>query len=217
MPAASARLFVALELPAAVRDALVAWRAPLLADAGGAPRGVDPAALHVTLCFLGTHPLDAIEGVGEALVRALGAAPPAPGTQTLGAAPPAPGAHEIASAPHVGGLALGDPLWLPRRRPRSLAVAIADADGALAAVQAAVADALVAGGWLAPETRPFLPHVTVARLRGSAPAGPGRALTSDPLPAPPALAFAGTAVTLYRSHIGGGPARYERLVRVLLR
>jgi RNA 2',3'-cyclic 3'-phosphodiesterase len=41
------RLFVALELPDLVRDALVAWRP------SGGLRLVDPIALHVTLCFLG--------------------------------------------------------------------------------------------------------------------------------------------------------------------
>ena len=46
------RLFVALELPEPVRDALVAWRAAVLADVP-ALRAVARKSLHVTLCFLG--------------------------------------------------------------------------------------------------------------------------------------------------------------------
>ncbi|ADB51663.1 2'-5' RNA ligase family protein [Conexibacter woesei] len=209
MPAgSSARLFVALDLPAEVRDALVAWRAPVLAAAEGGLRAVDPAALHVTLCFLGSLPLASVEPVGEAVMGAIGS--------VGGAAGPHGGAPVPGVDVGVGGLALGDGLWLPRRRPRVLTVALEDGDGALAAVQAAVADALTAGGWFAPEPRRYLPHVTVARVRERRPAA-AAALTRAPLPATPALAFAGVAVTLYRSLLGGGPARYEPLVRVALR
>jgi hypothetical protein len=36
------------------------------------------------------------------------------------------------------------------------------------------------------------------------------------MPAPPALAFAGVAVVLYRSHLEPGGARYEAQTRVAL-
>ena len=66
----------------------------------------------------------------------------------------------------------------------------------------ALGDAL----WLAPRR----PHVTVARVRrGAAPRQRG-------LPDAPSASFAGEAVTLYRSWLGGGPARYEALERVPL-
>ena len=57
--------------------------------------------------------------------------------------------------------------------------------------------------------RPFRPHVTVARVRR----GPR---PSRDLPDPPRATFAGEAVTLFRSHLGRGPARYEALERVEL-
>lgn len=196
MEAASARLFVALDLPAEVRDALLAWRAPLLAAEPRTLRPVAPEALHLTLCFLGQLPLDALTPLGEAVV----------------------GVTEGREA--VGGLELGGPLWLPRRRPHALTLGLHDPRGELAALQAAVAAALAAGGWLPAEERPYLPHLTVARVRRGGEGGGGgdaRSLARRALAAPPALVFGGAGVTLYRSHLGGGPARYEAVARQSLR
>lgn len=210
MEGESARLFVALDLPAAVRSALLAWRAPVLAASEGALRPVAEEALHVTLCFLGSLPLDAAEPVGAAVERAAGGWA-AGGRADRGT--DADGA-EADGAPAVDGLALGAPLWLPRRRPHALTLALSDRDGALGRLQSALAAALAAGGWFEAEARPFLPHVTVARVRR---AGDPRALARQELPEPPSAAFAGVAVTLYRSHLGRGGARYEALTRVSLR
>ena len=185
----AARLFVALELPPAVRDALVAWRVRTVRDGDGALRGVPAASLHVTLCFLGAQPLAAVPEIADA-VRA------------------------TATGVAVDGLVLGGAVWLPRRRPRVLAVALEDAGAELGALQGALAEALAAGGWYAPERRRFLPHVTVARVRSGA--RPPATLLRAPVPAPPALAVPAATVTLMRSHLGGGPARYEPLARVPL-
>ena len=103
------------------------------------------------------------------------------------------------------GLRLAGALLLPPRRARVLTVAVEDVDGALAPLQAAVSDRLAAAGLFVPEKRPFRPHVTLARLRSGARAP--RAVAVEP----PALAFSGTAVTLYRSHLGRGGATYEPL------
>lgn len=84
----------------------------------------------------------------------------------------------------------------PRRTPRFLAVSLEDPTGRLGALQQAV----VAAARREPEERPFWPHVTVARPRDR------RARTARrDLPPPPALTFAGTALTLYRSRLGRGP------------
>jgi 2'-5' RNA ligase len=204
--APTARLFVALDLPDPARDALVDWRTPLVQRSGGVLRAVPEEALHVTLCFLGSLP--------EAEIPALSAV------------------VEERAAP-ADGLALGAPLWLPRRRPRVLTVELEDRERQLGALQADVGARLVEGGWFAPEPRPFLPHVTVARVRGAggrgdrggAPggrrgAGPAEleALLADGGPPPP-VTFAGAALVLYRSHLGRGPdggSQYEPLVRVPL-
>jgi 2'-5' RNA ligase len=180
--ALSARLFAALDLPAAVRAKLAEFGRGAAAD-DFALRAVGPDALHVTLAFLGHRPLDDIE--------------------------PARAAVAAAAAP-VPGLSLGDPLWLSPRRPHVLTIAVDDGEGALARLHAAVVEALADAVGFVPERRAFRPHVTVARVRrGAVPRRGG-------LPEAPRADFAGEAVTLYRSWLGGGPARYEPLERVAL-
>jgi RNA 2',3'-cyclic 3'-phosphodiesterase len=120
---------------------------------------------------------------------------------------PAREAVRGAAAP-VPDLALGDALWLAPRRPHVLTVEIEDRDGALIALQERVAAALGDAVGFEPDRRRFRPHVTVARVRhGARPRRRG-------LPDPPEASFAGEALTLYRSYLGGGPARYEALERV---
>jgi RNA 2',3'-cyclic 3'-phosphodiesterase len=177
----SARLFVALELPAAVRADLAAF-GHAAADGDDALRPVRDDALHATLAFLGHRDPADIPLAVTAVRDAPTAAPP---------------------------LALGDPLWLAPRRPHVLTVALDDLDGALADLRARVIDALaIALDW-APERRSFRPHVTVARVRRGA-------RVRRKLPDPPRATFAGEAVTVFRSHLGRGPARYEVLERVAL-
>lgn len=185
-PAAAtrARLFVALELPVAARDALVEWRAAALRDVRGL-RLVAPDSLHATLCFLGSRPEPEIEPIAAAC-------------------------GVVAGEPESES-AFGDAVWLPRRRPRVLAVELEDPHGALARLQAALASTLVAGGWYAPESRPFLAHVTVARVAGKE----GRVRPID-LRAPPTGDFRCSRVTLYRSRLGPSGARYEPLSLVEL-
>lgn len=178
------RLFVALELPDPVRAALVRWRERLPADAGRSLRPVAAEALHVTLCFLGWRAEDEVEAIGSAC--------------SVARSEPAPA------------LALGAPVWLPRRRPRVLAVELDDVDGGLAQVQSALSGALAAGGWYKPENRPYLAHVTAARVKGVIRGGPGE------LHAPPRLDFHALRVVLYRSRLSPSGARYEPLTSVEL-
>lgn len=208
MPGERVRLFAALDLPDAVRDVVTAWRAPLLKADPRLLRPVAPEALHVTLCFLGQRDASEAEAIGGAMVAAAGDAVPS--------ARRADAFVDRASA-SVAGLALADPLWLPRRSPRVLAIGLLDGSGALGRLQARVAGALTAGGWFVPEARPFLPHVTVARVRSRGNERAARTLAGATLPPLPPLAFDGAAVTLYRSHLGPGGARYEPLARAELR
>jgi 2'-5' RNA ligase len=113
-----------------------------------------------------------------------------------------------APAPH---LELGDALWLAPRRPHVLTVAVGDPGGALAALHAEVLERLAEAlpAWT-PETRPLRPHITVARVRrGTQPRMTG-------LPAVPAATWSSGSVVLFRSHLGGGPARHEALARAAL-
>jgi RNA 2',3'-cyclic 3'-phosphodiesterase len=164
------RLFVALELPEAARSVLEAWRASAVSDVAGL-RPVRAEDLHVTLCFLGSRPAGEISEIGAAC--------------------------GVAAGEPVIESAFGEPVWLPRRRPRVLAVGLDDADGALARLQSTLSAALAAGGWYAPESRPFLPHVTVARVRSGR--DPGGRLRAPPLPSVSAGVVSCSRVTLYRS------------------
>jgi 2'-5' RNA ligase len=176
-----ARLFVALDLPEEVRSAVVGWQDENLA-AMPSLRVVSPESLHVTLCFLGWHAIEAVEAIGAATMRGSATAPD---------------------------LVMGAPVWLPRRRPRVIALEVDDAAGACVSLQSAVSDSLVEGAFYEREKRPFFPHVTVGRVRGGTP----RALGREDLPAPPALRFSGAAVTLYRSRPTSRGATYEALLR----
>ncbi|HUN79788.1 MAG TPA: RNA 2',3'-cyclic phosphodiesterase [Solirubrobacteraceae bacterium] len=114
----------------------------------------------------------------------------------------------------LGRLSLGAPLWLPPRRPRALAVELHDdSGGALHALQHSILRELTALCELESDPaaggrgggRRFRPHVTVARLRA------GDAPRQRALPATPALAFAAGAVTLQRSWLSPSGADYECL------
>lgn len=178
-----ARLFVGLELPADARAALVQWRSGHLPDGVGLRR-IEPDALHATLCFLGWRPTAEIDQIAAACS----------GVECL------PGVE----------LALGASVWLPARHPRVLAVELRDAHGGLSLVQRTLSDALQAGGWYEPEARPFLAHVTVARI------GKGERMRRVELPPPPPLTLRGSLMTLFRSLLGPGGARYERLRQIQL-
>jgi 2'-5' RNA ligase len=107
-------------------------------------------------------------------------------------------------------LELGPPLWLSPRRPRVIAVELRDLGDRLAAAQLRLSNALHAGGWYTPEDRQFRAHVTVARF------GKGARVKPHELPAPRAIRFQGSRVTLFRSRIGRAGASYEPLATVKL-
>jgi 2'-5' RNA ligase len=184
-PVERVRLFVALELPAEVRQELVRWRERV--PGAAAPvrlRWVTPASLHATLCFLGWRPVDEIPSIAQAC--------------------------GVAAACGPAQLTLVDPVWLPPRRPRVLAVELRDEADRLARVQGRLSNALEAGGWYEPENRAFRAHVTVARV----PKGGRVGRVAVPAPAP--LNFTGRQVTLFRSRLSAAGARYEPLASVAL-
>ena len=154
-------------------------------------RLVAPESLHVTLCFLGARPVAETAAIAAAV-------------------------RESSDPAAVVAVEIGDPVWLPARRPRVGACPLIDASGSLGALQARLAGRLLRGGWYEPERRPFLAHVTVARLGGGGSVGmAGRAAPAWPV-APAVGRFAAPAVTLFRSHTGSGGASYEALTTVAL-
>ena len=182
-PGERARLFVALELPGEVRDRLAAWRDAVVAGVPGL-RPVAVESLHVTLCFLGSVEVGAVDAIASAcgVVRGMPAA----------------------------SLTVRRGMWLPARRPGVLAVELFDDAERLGAVQAALSEALAAGGWYTPEKRPFLAHVTVARVGKGVRVRRGSALPD----LPDDFSFTSTTVTLFRSRLSGAGARYEGLASV---
>jgi RNA 2',3'-cyclic 3'-phosphodiesterase len=181
-----ARLFVALELCQRIVRELVRWREGVVAGIDDV-RLVSPDDLHVTLCFLGSRAVAEIDAIVAAcrVVAGSGTAP----------------------------LRLAEPIWLPRHRPRVLAVGLSDLEGVLGRARGVLSDVLVRGGWYKAESRPYLAHVTVARL-GRAARVPGA--RSRLVAAPTPLTFEGTTVTLYRSRLSPRGARYEALASVAL-
>jgi RNA 2',3'-cyclic 3'-phosphodiesterase len=187
---ATARLFVAAQLPSAVCERLVEWARAVAAGAGettGSRAGLrvlEPSSLHLTLCFLGARPVGEIDALG-ACVSAL--------------------------RERGGELELGAPVWLPPRRPNALAVEVRDPDGWLTALQRHVAQALSEAVAWEPERRRFRAHVTVARVRGAGRRRGREEHGTAQLPPTPRLSFAPEAVVLYRSWLAREGASYEAL------
>lgn len=185
------RLFVALDLPATMREGIAAWGRRALADP--ALRPVPQDALHVTLAFLGWRWEGDIPRAVEIVNRVRAGAP------RLGLAP--------------------EPVAIPRqRRQKSLFALDAPSEGAVA-LQRDLEAELVAGRLFEPEKRPFWSHVTVARVRKEK-GGKGRrmAVRQPPGPIPEALCepFQAVRVTLYRSVLQPAGAQYTPLAQVEL-
>ncbi len=188
---ATARLFVAVDPPPAVCGELAAWAREALGGRGarGHVRLLGAETMHVTLCFVGARAAGEIDAIAHAVER-------------------------CAAREHLS-LRSGAPLWLPPRRPRSLALEVGDAGGELArvheSVQAALADAI---DWQ-PERRRFRAHVTVARLgRGAGELGRssgGGGGGGELLPPSPQLSFGARELVLYRSLLSPQGASYEAL------
>jgi len=183
---------VAVDPPALVREQLAVWALSAAAgvgsrvtEGGARPlRLLEPETLHLTLCFLGNRPIHEIEAIGSTL---------------------------SAWDTDLGELAVGAPLWLPRRRPRALAVEIRDRAGGLTRLHESVTRAISEATAWEPERRRFRAHITVARMREQRKRsrGPGGA---DPrLPATPQLRFTPESVVLYRSWLSRAGATYEAI------
>jgi RNA 2',3'-cyclic 3'-phosphodiesterase len=181
-----ARLFVALDLPDAVRDGLGEWGRKALDDP--ALRPVPTENLHVTLAFLGFRPEKEIERIGEAIAECTAPAPL---------------------------FELHDPVQRPPRGRARLFALPAVSPGA-EQIQVQVSEVLSAGGFYEPEKRPFWPHLTVARVRpeGRGSRRP-RQVERPPEQLPEELRepFYGVRMTFYRSELKPSGARYVPLAQ----
>lgn len=123
----------------------------------------------------------------------------------LGSTPPAEVPRIWAAVPRDGPapcFAAAELVALPRRRPRVFALGLVDEAGRAAMLQRAIAEALGESG-----RRPWLPHVTLARVRK------GRRVSHLAGDAPRLDPFAAPGVALLRSHPG---SRYELVERAAL-
>ncbi len=187
------RLFVAVPLPpaplAACKALIEGVRAGPLGDV---PRWVHVDNLHLTVRFLGETPPELTPDAALAVQDAITGAR----------------AFEVVLA--------GAGAFPEARKPRALWLGIERGAGELGALMDALDPALEPLGWPR-DDRPYRPHLTVARLDRSSIASSGA--VADELRTAAAdwrTSFRADRVVLYRSHLGGGPPRYEPLVEVAL-
>jgi RNA 2',3'-cyclic 3'-phosphodiesterase len=183
------RLFVALDLPAEVRNGIVAWGEDALSDP--ALRPVSPQALHITLAFLGWCWEREITRAAEIVHRVRAGMP----------------RIELAAEP------VGIP---PRKSPRLFALDGPSED--TVAIQRELEAELVAARLYKPEKRPFWSHVTVARVRKVRGEKRYMRVERAPPAIPEALRapFLGVRVTLYRSVLRPAGAEYTPLAQTEL-
>ncbi len=182
----SLRLFVAVDLPGQVRDALDRLQGELRRHDLSDLRWVRPQGIHLTLKFLGETPAGKVAAITDALA----------------------GATRGRRSFH---LALGEPGTFGGRRPRVLWLDVIGDIEPLRELQATVEEALAEVGF-PPEERGFSPHLTLARVRQPVSPGMGdrvdRALRAV---TPPRAEFDVREVVLMRSTLQPGGAVYERL------
>lgn len=184
-----ARLFVALDLPDAMRAGIASWARESLTDAALRPVGRE--SLHITLAFLGWLPEKEVPRLVQLVEASRGEAP---------------------------SIRLSGPVQRPERGRARLFALPADSPGAIA-LQARLAANLVAARLYEPEKRPFWPHVTVARVRreerGSKRPAPVEKLPGA-LPQGLLQPAVCRRMTLYRSELQPQGAQYTPLAQVEL-
>jgi RNA 2',3'-cyclic 3'-phosphodiesterase len=187
------RLFVAVAVPPesleACRRVIESVRETPL---GRPARWVRTENLHLTVRFLGDTPPDLVPDVGLAVVDAAAAVVPFP-LELAGAGAFPDGSH-----------------------PRTLWLGVDRGNDGLERLAEALERPLDRLGW-PPDPRARRPHLTVART--DAARGEVSHAIADELAAATAgwrTGFEVRTLTLFRSHLGGGPPRYEAVVEAPL-
>jgi 2'-5' RNA ligase len=189
---AELRLFVACELPDAVRDGLRRVQSDLRRDDRAGLRWVRPEGIHLTLKFLGGVAEERLGDVRSALAAAIGPFELHVRPATVGSFP-------------ASGMAGG-------ARLRVVWVGLAGDVEGLAALAGQVDGALAPLGFPR-ERRPFAAHLTLARVPDGASAAQRRVLSERVaayrMPDLPSMRL--TKVALVRSILSPGGSVYERL------
>lgn len=182
------RLFFAVPVPGEARLRVGELIERVQRDVGDGTariRWVRVEGLHLTLRFLGPTPEDRLGPLGEA-------------------------ADALArlDAPFEVRLS-GGGAFPSLARPRSLWVGVQDGADRLANLADALTGAAGECG-LVLDTRPFAPHLTIGRTDGVR-LGPAAARALEHAADGLAVRFEVDRIVLFRSILGGGPARYEPL------
>jgi len=188
------RLFFAVPVPDPARQRVADVMAHVQTSVGDGRakiRWVRVEGLHLTLRFLGPTPRARIEGLVATLDRLGAETPPFPVAISQAGAFPNP------------------------QRPRTLWLGIETGADRLAALAGSLErEALEDGESLG--TRPFAPHLTIARTDGLRAAGAAAAVLHEAA-ADLEARFTADRVVLFESHLGHGPARYEPIHEAALR
>ena len=134
------RSFIAIELPEDLQGRFAALRSQLERGEHSFVKWADPKGIHLTLKFLGNIPLGQVEEITRAIEGAVQGIPPFR-LET----------SELGGFPNLG-------------QPRVLWIGIRGETDRLSRLQHSIDYALTSLGF-AKEERPFMPHLTLARLR----------------------------------------------------
>lgn len=186
-----ARMFIALELPAAARDALAVWQRELHALSPDELRTAKADTLHVTLAFLGHRPLRDSRRIAAEI-------------------DPVARSHDAIELTF-----LADLVPRPARKPRFYASAV-NGTPQLLGLRSDVAGRLVHAHLFEEERRDFWPHVTLCRVKSSV----RTHRAPEELPAAPVElnghGFTASQLTLYNSELLPQGARHTPLARFAL-
>jgi 2'-5' RNA ligase len=183
------RLFIAINVPTTVRDAIFADSAPLRA-AADAIKWVAAPSLHLTVKFIGEWDESAVDDVRAAIARAVARhAPFEVETTAVGAFP-------------------------NFRRPRVVWVGMTG-EAKLRALAGDV-DRLCVPLGISAETRPFQPHLTLGRAKRELRPAEAKALAAVAGEERPRRAFPVRTVDLMSSELGPGGSRYSVVAAVPL-
>jgi 2'-5' RNA ligase len=180
------RLFVAFEIPPELRLE-ISRRSLSSRDELPPARWLGAAAMHLTLVFLGE--------VGEDRLGALGRA----------------GAAALAGEAPIR-LRIGEAGSFPPGRPVRVVWLAVESDRDLGPLQGRLSAACGAAAGVEPDGKPYHPHLTLARCAPPWPLAACQRLSSVFAGGVGEPFEAGEAV-LFRSHLGGGPARHEAIQR----
>lgn len=183
------RLFLAIELPRAEREAIVSATAPMR-DAAPRVSWVTEERLHLTIKFLGEQPRGAVAPLADALRAVLVAH--APVVLQLGGL----GAFPNLRAPKI--------VWLGVARDPRLELVQHDVERACSGLGYEL------------DGRAFRPHVTLARARERLSPRQARALADAARGVRYAATVEARTLDVMSSELGSSGARYERLAAIPL-